>query len=283
MKEEAVTDALLRQFLLGAVADEERQRIESLFFTDPRTQERVLAAEQQLIDDYLEESLSAAERERFLTQYGETAAQQRKLRIARSIHGWAANQPAAAAVAVAPATSMWRRFFDGLRVKSVLAIPIAVSAAIVIVLAAIWIVSGSRERQRQHFALEHELAQLNSPARLRESQPSRPSLTLKPGPVRDVEAQPELRMRRNDSEAELRLLWLQKEAYPTYRAVVRRVDDNQSYTVPVLPADNGDRKTIRLLLPAHMLSRGTYQIQLSGISAGNTFSPPEVYSFTVSE
>jgi len=285
MKEEAATDALLRQFLLGTVADEERQRIESVFLTDPRMRERVLAAEQQLIDDYLEESLSTADRERFLSQYGETVAQRRKLRIAQSIHEWAAKPPtiATATAVVAPATSMWRRLLAGLRAKSVLVIPIAATAAVVIVIALLWVNSGRRERERQHFALEQELAQLNTPARLRETQSSLPPLTLKPGPVRGVESQPELNMRRDSSAAELRLLWLQKEDYQTYTATLRRVDDDQSYTVPALQADNSNGKAIRLRLPAHMLSRGTYQIQLSGISADGRTSPPEVYSFTVSE
>ena len=43
MKEERITDALLREFLLGNVADEEQERIENLFLTDPHTRERVLA------------------------------------------------------------------------------------------------------------------------------------------------------------------------------------------------------------------------------------------------
>ena len=34
MKEELLTDALLREFLLGKVDEEERERIESLFLTD---------------------------------------------------------------------------------------------------------------------------------------------------------------------------------------------------------------------------------------------------------
>ena len=52
MKEEAATDVLLRQFLLGKIDDEARQRIECLFLTDSLTKERILAAEQELIDDY---------------------------------------------------------------------------------------------------------------------------------------------------------------------------------------------------------------------------------------
>ena len=99
MKEEAATDASLRQFLLGRVEDEERQRIESLFITDSVMRDRVLAAEQKLMDDYLEDSLSTADRESFLSLYGDTAAQRRKLRIAKSIQEWAANQPDTMSVA----------------------------------------------------------------------------------------------------------------------------------------------------------------------------------------
>ena len=90
MNEEPVSDALLRQFLLGQVDDQERQRLESMFVTGALSRERVMAAEQHLLDDFLDDSLTPEDRERFLAQYGETPAEQRKLRIAQSIHDWAA-------------------------------------------------------------------------------------------------------------------------------------------------------------------------------------------------
>src|SRR5215213_4214490 len=90
MNEKLVTETLLRQFLLGKVDDEERQRIESMFVTGAFSNERVIAAEQHLIDDYLDDSLTPADKERFLAQYGDTPAAQRKLRIAKSIQDWAA-------------------------------------------------------------------------------------------------------------------------------------------------------------------------------------------------
>src|SRR5688500_7031961 len=127
MKEEAATDALLRQFLLGEVEDEERQRIESLFLTDSLMRERVLAAEQELIDDYLEGCLSAADRDTFVSRYGDTAAQRRKLRIAKSIQQWAVNQPKTPLVTPEPAVSAWGRLLKRLRPKPVLIIPIAVT------------------------------------------------------------------------------------------------------------------------------------------------------------
>ena len=85
MKEEPVSDALLRQFLLGQVDDQERQRLESMFVTGALSKERVIAAEQHLLDDFLDDSLTAKDREQFLAQYGDTPEAQRKLRIARSI------------------------------------------------------------------------------------------------------------------------------------------------------------------------------------------------------
>ena len=283
MKEEAVTDALLRQFLLGTVDDEERERIEGLFLTDSRIRERLLAAEQELIDDYVEDCLSTAHREQFLSQYGETAAQRRKLRIAKSIQEWAASQPNTAPVAPQPGISIWSRLFDRLRLKPVLLIPIAVAVVVAIVTAVVWVNSGRSERQRRHSAIEQELAQLNTSSSLREGPPPMSPLILKPGSVRSVEPQPELTISRNSPFAELRLLWMQKEDYPSYTAVVRAPDDDQYYTIPNLQAENEGGKVVRIRLPAHVLTGGTYQIQLSGTSADGSKSPSEIYSFTVSE
>jgi hypothetical protein len=90
MKDETgITEALLRQYLLGNVDDEERQRIESLFLTDSIIRERLLAIEQDLIEGYLDDSLTSADKQRFLLHYGQTAKQQRELRITKSIKDWA--------------------------------------------------------------------------------------------------------------------------------------------------------------------------------------------------
>src|SRR6185295_7658752 len=109
MKEEGATDALLRQFLLGKVEDEERQRIESLFITDSRMKDKILAAEQKLIDDYLEDCLTKADKEAFLLFHGDTAAQRHKLEIARSIQEWAVNQAGKTQIPPKPALSLDRK------------------------------------------------------------------------------------------------------------------------------------------------------------------------------
>lgn len=284
MKEEAATDAVLRQFLLGQVDDDVRQRIESLFLTDSLTKERVLAAEQELIDDYVEDCLSTADRERFISIYGDTAAQQRKLRIAKSIQQWAVNQPATSGESVR-AMSVWDRLRARFVSKSVVVIPIAVTATVAIVVGALWVNSRRTEQQRRYLAIQQNLAQLNAPSSLREVPPQMSLMTLKPGSVRSIDSPSELVRRPDLRIVELRLLWTQKEDYPTYQAVVRGSGDDEPYTIPNLSAED---KVIRLRLYTDILMRGTYQIELIGVAADGTKSPPEVdnpevYNFTVSE
>ena len=276
MKREPVTDALLREFLLGKLGDEQREQIESLFLTDSEMRESVLALEQDLIDDYLEDSLTPEDKKRFISRYAQTDEQRRKLRITKSIKDWAVRD-AMAPQAAATTISVWSRFWTRLRLQPVFVVPIALMIVIAIVLAIIWL--NSEIEQRKHLAVEQELAQLNSPTSLREVPSQTIFLELKPVTVRGVEPQPELKLSADNRIVELRLPWIQKEHYSTYRAEVRRIG-GESFTIPNLQAEN-DGQSIRIRLPAHFLHRGHYQINLSGISNDGSANPPEEYSFTV--
>lgn len=265
MNHETVTDALLREFLLGKVNDEERQRIESLFLTDPQSRERVLGVEQDLIEDYLEGTLSAEDSERFVSRYAQTPEQRRKLRITKSIKDWAMTQ---AATQTAPAKiSYW----SSLRSRPSFVIPLAVIALIVIVVAAILL-----SRRPGHSAIEQELAELNSPSNVSEVPVA---LELSPVTVRGSESQT-LSAHPTSGVVVLRLVWIQKEQFPSYQATIRRVADTQSNTVRNLQAES-DGKAILIKLPAHILNRGTYQITLTGIAADGSPSPTEEYTFNV--
>jgi hypothetical protein len=143
---------------------------------------------------------------------------------------------------------------------------------IVIVIAAIWL-----SRRAAHSAIEQELAQLNSPSNLREGQVSK---ELLPVTVRGTESQNQLNVSPSEKDVVLRLLRIQKERYPGYQATVRRVDDSEAFIVPNLQPEN-DGKAVRLKLPSHFLSRGTYQISLNGIAADGSASSAEEYQFTV--
>jgi hypothetical protein len=278
MKEESVTDALLREFLLGKLADEDRERIEGLFLTDSPTRERVLALEQDLIDDYLEDSLSQGDKERFLSRYAQTDEQRRKLRITGAIKDWAVRE-ARAPHPAAPTVSGWSRFWTWLRLKPRFVVPIAVTIVIAAVLAIVWL--NSRTEQRKHFAVEQELAQLNSPTSLREFSPEMASFDLRPVSVRSIKPQAELKIPAEIRFVELQLPWIQNERYSMYQAEVRRLGDRESFTISNLQAENNGRYTIKLRLPARMLTSGDYQITLTGISTDGSAKSSEEYSFVV--
>lgn len=279
MKEEAASESALRQFLLGNADDEERQRLESLFITDSVVKERILAAEQDLIDDYLDGSLTSAEQQKFIQQYANTSEQRRKLRIATSIKEWATTEGNVSLPPVPVRTSWWSRLRDGVWLKPTVALPIAASAMVLVIALAFWL-NSRIERQNQQLTIQEEVVQLNVPENLRVVPSNLSSLELRPVVVRSGASQDELIINPDNGIAELRLVWIRPEQYPRYSATVRRVDGTRSVTIPDLQAeDNG--KLIRLRLPDHFLTRGTYQVELTGITANGVTGINEEYRFSV--
>ena len=286
MKDESVTEASLRQFLLGKSNEHERERIESLFLTDSNMRDRVLAVEQDLIEDYLEGTLSSGDREEFVLRYAQTAEQQRKLRITRSIKDWAIaedrGRSPTADVALSAgagrngpsASSPWSRFWATLRLRSSLVVPIAVAIILAVVFAFIWL---NRRNEQRRQLIEQEIVRLNSPDGLREFPPRTRALQLSPLRLRSAESPSEVRLGAG-GPIELQLV-LQGERHPSYDAVVRRHDGDESFTIPNLHAS--DDGTIRLRLPPSALKRGLYLIQLTGIASESSTSSPAEYQLSV--
>ena len=273
MNEEPITDALLREFLLGKLDEAERERIESLFLTDTQAKERMLAAEQDLIEDYLEGNLTKEDKERFVSHYAQTDEQLRKLRITKSIKDWAVTEAKAPPVIAAP-VSMWARLLQ----RPAFVLPVAAAIVLVVVLGLIWV--NMRTEQQDHLALERQLAQLNSPASLRETPQQMMSLDLSPVTVRSVEAQTGIKRSADLQLVELRLPWILRERYPAYRAELQRPYGATRVTIPNLQAEN-DGGYIRIRLPAGMLEYGQYQLELSGVAADGTPGLTERFTFIV--
>jgi len=267
----------LRQFLLGKVDDAERERIESRSLIDPQLREQLLAAEQSLIDDYLEERLTADHRESFLLQYGASYGERRKLRIAKSIKEYAEAQPVTAPIDATP--NIIRRRWFRLEAK-----PLWRIAAILIValLLAVWLQSRRSQPDTQHLTMERELASLNDPSRLREALPEMASLSVTPITLRKVEPQPQFMLRSEIRVLELHLLQDESERHTRYRAVLQKGAGSKPFNFPEIQVSDEHPRVIRLRVPTSLLSRGTYQIILSAIAADGSVSSVEEYNFTVS-
>ena len=269
----------VRQFLLGKVDDAERERIESRSLIDPQLREQLLAAEQSLIDDYLEERLTADHRESFLLQYGASYGERRKLRIAKSIKEYAEAQPVSAPIDATP--NVIRRRWFRLEAKPKLLWRIA-AILIVALLLAVWLQSRRSQLDAQHLAMERELASLNDPSRLHEALPEMASLSVTPITLRKVDPQPQFTLRSEIRILELHLLQDQNELHPRYRAVLQKESGSKPLNFPEIQASDENPGVIRLRVPTSFLSRGTYQIILSSIAADGSVSSVEEYNFTVS-
>jgi len=277
MNHEVLSDALLRKFLLGKVDDEERVQIESLFLIHREAKKRVLNAEQDLIEDYLENSLTPSDREIFLSMYARTAAQRQSLRITKSIKECGVME--AALLQTGPATITGRSdFLERLLSRPVLLIPFGVTIAIVVVIALVWLNS---RMPHDRLVVEQELARLNAPASLREVSPQMVSLDLSPLTLRSAERQVQLKTGAGVQIVELRLPWFQKEDSSAYVAEIRRLDDDESFTIRNVPLESDGRYSTRIRVPAKILRPGQYQIRLSVIAVNGETDLAEEYQFTV--
>jgi hypothetical protein len=151
-----------------------------------------------------------------------------------------------------------------------------VTAAIAIIIAVVWLNSRTRE---QRLAVEHELAQLNTPSSMREVPPQMVSLDLLPVSVRGADHQVELKRNGAVQVVELRLPSFQTGHFSVYQAEVRRLGDDDAFTIRNLQAESNGRYATRIRLPLHILRPGQYQIRLSGILKNGV---TEEYQFTVS-
>lgn len=269
MDEEILTDTLLRQYLLRKVDYEERQRIEQLFMTDSLARDRVLAAEQDLIEDYLEDSLTTEDKEIFLSHYARTPEQRRKLRINKSIKHWAVTEAQATPIS----SSIWSRSLEPLRSRPAYVVPIAVAILIAIVIACVWV-----NRKREYWAIQKEVAQLNTPASLSRNLPEMVSLRLTPVTARSGEEN-HVTKHSDIRIVEFYLLTIRKERYSFYRAVVQRVGEKEPIVTTDVEAESGN--TIHFRLPVYILSSGSYRIRLSGIATDGSIGPAEEYTFSV--
>lgn len=274
MNKPSPSEELLRQFLLGKVDSAQREHIESVFLTDSAFNDRLLAAEQALIDDYLEGRLERDNEASFLSQYGASPDQRRKLRIAKSVKEHAETHAGLRPVDVAPSLkqSRWSR--------PMLILPIA-AVLIVVVVLALWLQTRKSQPQTQHLAMEKEIASLNEPAKLRETLAGTETLSVAPITLRTVQAQAQFTARPDVRVLELHVLLTTNEPHARYRAVLRKGSNSEQFGFPELSPPDDNPRIIRLRVPVSLLSPGDYRILLSTIAVDGTVSSVEEYNFVV--
>lgn len=285
MNEKPMTKAVARRFLLGIVNDSERQQIESLLIVDPEAEETILIAEDELVEDYLEGSLSESDRARFLEQYAYGPRQRRRLRISQSIREYARAE-ALQGQSESTALQKLQQFISLRRLtERRLYVPVAVAVATLLIVTVVWLAKWNNQRVGEnnlHLEIERELTELNSPSSLRENPPQMLSVVIPSVSLRSVNSPAEIAAQAANRVIELQLLWPQKEEFQNYAATLRRVGATEEFTIANLHAEQKPGgNVIRLRLPAQSLTPGLYHASLTGIASDGTRSSAEEYDFII--
>lgn len=277
----------IKQYLLGSIGDAEREMIEEHIITDPDYIEKVMIVECELIDEYLTDALSEADRRRFIEHFLSTARQAQKLDFVKAL----ANYTSASKAHSPPISRKIRlpAFWKG-RIRNLLAavgkLRLSLIAAIMlIVFVTSLVVIGWWIAHRADQSLESELAQLNNPDKHDPRTFSNFFIIgpLMPGLVRDFE-----QAQKNAIPKDKDIVQLQLEIglnnYPIYEVALQRDEGRQVFTVGGLKPDSSESQRMLILyLPSRILTAGDYQLKLSGVTLDGQLEYIGQYVFRIVE
>ncbi len=269
----------LRQYLLGNLPEAESDALEIQIMSDDQTGEEVALAESNLIEDFLENSLTPAETELFTHHYLILPERRKKLELVYLL------KKRAMTVKAIPETTLVaeQSFFDKLKefFSSNLR-PLAVAVSLLIVAAVIGIIFlVSRNSAPPNTLLAQQTAELNranlsNPADIKNAQ----NLNLFPGLTRgnntaNVVAQ------NQTAETVFFKLALVAEMPPNSELKLKLLKDKKVLLTQekIRVYENSGGTEVRWLLPVKPLEKGDYQIEVS--ANDSTQSVLGVYSFTV--
>lgn len=298
-------ESSLRRYILGELKEASRLEVEERLITDQDAFETLGAIEDELADEYLDDTLSRSDRRRFESSFLTTPARRRQLRFVQQLKDYASAAAERAwheplpATSTAPMKGRWALLM-GPR-------PLLTAAMAVLVATSVWFAvrSSLEERllqtqigqltiqlkdlegrltaerltsERQHLVLPGPPVAAGS-AETGRAFPAAPSAPQAAKPPTFVLATRLLRGEGSltriiippDSEVIRLRLELPGHEYLLYRAVLFDAHVEEIWSQSKLKAEmrNG-QPSITLVLPASLVSHGDYQVQLSGTPVGRT-------------
>jgi hypothetical protein len=260
MKEADTEERMLRQYLLGQLAEDKQEYVEERFITDRDFKERALIAEDELVQDYLSGELSERERTLFLGHFLSTPEQLQKLRIANSLKKHLATEmplhPTKPGGEVRP---------PGIRESAVrnkpfwrnplVFVPVSLTLLFAVAFGLVWLLGG-QQRRKQLAEFRWEIEQLNSQSVSNDSRA--------PGTVAQL------------------WLMLVKDEYSSYQVVFQKDGNAEQFPISGLRTEVTPRgKAIPFRVPAEILSPGTYILKLNGITDSERIEEVGEYNFRV--
>jgi len=284
MSEVSNDEVRIRRFLLEELDEEERERVEELFLTDTDTRDSVSMVEDELIEEYLEGSLQGVDREKFRGVFVATPQLRRKVRMAQSLRRFTRPDESHLPTVVESSTrdrvtQVPAQPFNFWTWRNLFVYASAATAIVVLAVGVYWYANYRREQTRR-LTVERELAELNDPSR-RSSLPSNQVLAVVLSPVSARSTGSSITPRATDAVLELSLL-PEIAKTESYNVLIQRAGSDDEFAVRNLRLEDLPAgKAIRVRIPASLLLRGLYRLQLNGVTPDGRVVETNEYSFEV--
>jgi hypothetical protein len=182
---EITDDKLIVSFLLGELLENKQVGIEERMFKDDGFYEQVLAIQEELADDYVQNKLSANQRLQFEKHFLQSPRRRERVQFARALSRALAGQTT---LAPAPASrsSWWESVFAFARPLSARATLAALTAAAVLIVAGSWLYIENRELANRMKQARQEREALMDQARVhdKDTEQKRQALEAEIGALR---------------------------------------------------------------------------------------------------
>jgi hypothetical protein len=320
VSETRFSDDLLRQYLLGELAENQQVEIEDRAFEDPKLLKSITALENDLIDEYVAGEIPVRKRERFETHFLAAAERKKKLAFARALHSVISNrqQQERRTAEYSSRPSFYDKLLAFL-VRPATAYAFAATTLVLLGLG-LWLavysfrlrsevahLQAAQESQAsQQRQLEAEInnerkrneelaAQLHQeptppqiPDQQKEPQPTEPTrspilatLTLLPGLSRSGSAVPHLTLAKDVTEVRLRIGIDPRDEYKSFRVVVSEAGRPIASRDHLTARGSGASRAIPVNIPAKMMRSGRHEVALKGVTANGTTEDVGYYYFDV--
>jgi hypothetical protein len=299
-------------YLLGELSEEEEERIEQRYLSEQKFYDRLLAAEDELIDSYAQRKLSQAQRERFENHFLRSPARRERVIFAQTWMKYVSDS-----AKVAPLAQEKARSKAGFSFQSFLSgfflVPLA-AAVLLAVVSSLLLLNLKRlrseleqvktsyaaletrqqglqqqvdEQSAQNEQLAQQLKERDQPAEQspddagpRTSAPLIAVLNLTPGQVRDSGESKQLLIHSGTSRVRLRMNFRQS-GYNSYQAILKTVDGDEVERQSGLKTISKATKAVVWNLRADRLDARDYILILSGITESGDAEEVANYTFKV--
>jgi len=271
---------LIRQYLLGELNENDQEQLEQRVITNPDYKEEVLITEEELLEEFVNGTLSLRELESFNKMYSSSPAQRRKVKIAQALNRHASER-----------TPVVQPMVQKKRAKSLIELfstknrfhQLSLAALIIVLviggsILAYWLLS------QQRSAAYEALLKLNQfGSELLQPDSSVVSATLPPLLFRGTGEPRNISITKQTRTVQLRLPDPSGGTY-SFRAILRRSDGSEVFTLEDLRARQIDQHSVLVLqIPAEMLTPQSYQLEIFEKRTDGTFESPSTYPLNVTE